>query len=109
MKQTRIEREKRVVEYMVQLYCKKKENNAELCPSCKAVIEYAHSRLDRCRFGEEKPTCKVCPIHCYKPEMKERIREIMRFAGPRIILYHPIIAIRHAVSELLFTPKSKVE
>ncbi|MDY5655574.1 MAG: nitrous oxide-stimulated promoter family protein, partial [Prevotella sp.] len=55
--------------------------------------------LDRCRYGEHKPTCKQCPIHCYRPEMKEKIRGIMRWAGPRMILYHPIAAIRHLLRE----------
>jgi hypothetical protein len=55
------------------------------------------SRLDRCPFGEDKPTCATCPIHCYKPQVRDRIREVMRFAGPRMLWHHPILAIRHVL------------
>ena len=95
----RIEEEKRVVEQMIRMYCRRKEGNEVLCPSCKELLDYAHRRLDRCRYGEEKPTCKKCPIHCYRPEMKERIRAVMRWSGPRMILYHTVDAIKHVLRE----------
>ena len=44
--------------------------------------------------------CRRHEVHCYKPEMKERIRTIMRWAGPRMIIYHPVAAIRHLLREL---------
>lgn len=95
MSNGRIENEKAVVEQMIRLYCRKHERHSELCSSCKELLEYAHMRLDRCRFGEKKPTCKRCPVHCYRRDMKERIKNIMRWSGPRMILYHPLAAIRH--------------
>ena len=103
MARRRIEEEKAVVEQMIRLYCQKSEGHAELCTSCRELLDYAHSRLDRCRYGEDKPTCKKCPIHCYRPEMKERIRTVMRWAGPRMIIYHPLASIRHLLREILFT------
>ena len=96
----RIEEEKAVVEQMIRLYCRKKEGNVELCPSGQELLDYAFKRLDRCRYGAEKPTCKKCPIHCYRPDMKERIKEVMRWSGPRMILYHPTAAILHLIREL---------
>lgn len=96
----RIEEEKAVVEQMIRLYCRKKEGNTLICPDCQKLLDYAHSRLDRCRYGNDKPTCRKCPIHCYRPEMKESIRLVMRWSGPRMILYHPIAAIRHLFREL---------
>ena len=96
----RIEEEKRVVEQMIRLYCRRKEGNHTLCPSCQELLDYAQGRLDRCRYGEAKPTCKVCPIHCYRPAMKERIQAVMRWAGPRMILYHPVAAIKHVLREM---------
>lgn len=99
MARRRIEEEKAVVEQMIRLYCQKSEGHAELCPNCQKLLEYAHSRLDRCRYGNDKPTCKKCPIHCYRPEMKERIRIVMRWSGPRMMLYHPLTAIRHLIRE----------
>ena len=53
MKNSRIEEEKKVVEQMIRLYCQKKEGNGELCQNCHELLDYAHSRLDRCRYGEE--------------------------------------------------------
>ena len=100
MKNCRIEEEKKVVEQMIRLYCHKKEGNGELCQNCHELLDYAHSRLDRCRYGEEKPTCKKCPIHCYRPDMKERVRAVMRWSGPRMMLYHPVAAIKHIYREI---------
>lgn len=90
-----IANEKRVVEKMIRLYCRKKEHNAELCAGCSELLTYACQRLERCRFDDQKPSCKRCPVHCYKPEMRAKIREVMRFSGPRMMLYHPIAAIKH--------------
>ncbi|MCF0196021.1 MAG: nitrous oxide-stimulated promoter family protein [Bacteroidaceae bacterium] len=101
---SRIEREKHVVELMIRLYCTsgkahRKERGGTagpvLCEECQALLDYAHARLSRCRFGEQKPSCRHCTVHCYKPEMREGIRRVMRWSGPRMLLYHPMIAIRH--------------
>ncbi len=92
---TRIEREKHTVELMIRLYCRKAEGNRELCEDCRELLTYACKRLDSCKFGNGKPSCKKCTVHCYKPEMRERIRRVMRYAGPRMMLYHPVAAIRH--------------
>ena len=100
MKNSRIEEEKKVVEQMIRLYCHKKEGNGELCQNCHELLDYAHSRLDRCRYGEGKPTCKKCPVHCYRPDMKERVRAVMRWSGPRMMLYHPVAAIKHIYREM---------
>ncbi len=96
----RIPEEKQVVEQMIRLYCQKKEGNSELCLHCQELLDYALSRVERCRYGQHKPTCKQCPTHCYRPEMKERIRQVMRWAGPRMLYYHPLTAIRHLLREV---------
>ena len=95
MSSKRIAREKEVVSKMIELYCHKKLVLRELSDEYKELMEYAHRRLDGCKYGENKPACKRCPIHCYKPEMREKIRAIMRWAGPRMMIYDPIAAIRH--------------
>lgn len=92
---SRIEEEKHTVEQMIRLYCRLKEGNQTLCAECLALLEYAHKRLDRCKFGDSKSTCRKCPVHCYKPEMKERMKVVMRFSGPRMMWYHPVDAIKH--------------
>ena len=95
MAKGRIDREKRVVGRMIELYCKKRLDLAEVSDEYKELEMYAYKRLDMCKFGDSKPNCKRCPIHCYKPEMREKIRAIMRWTGPRMIIYDPIAAIRH--------------
>ena len=95
----RIESEKKTVGMMVRLYCRRYEGNKKLCQDCSQMLSYAKARLDRCKFGNEKPTCKKCPIHCYKPDMREKMRTLMRWAGPRMMIYHPIEAIKHLIRE----------
>lgn len=97
---TRIEREKVTVRQMVDIYCRKNHKADGLCQDCRELLDYAYARLDHCKFGNEKNTCKVCPIHCYKPQMREKMRQAMRYAGPRMIIYHPVAAIRHLISEM---------
>ena len=91
MKASRIAHEKKTVELMIRLYCRKKEKNTILCASCEELLHYAHARLDRCPFGEEKGACKECKVHCYKPAMRERMRQVM-------LLYAPWQAIRHLLN-----------
>ena len=91
----RIAYEKKTVGLMVELYCRLRERNRALCADCQALIVYAHQRLDRCKFGNEKCRCKVCSVHCYNPKMREKIRAVMRFAGPRMLFYHPITTLRY--------------
>ena len=80
---------------MIELYCKKRLGMSEISEEYKTLVLYAHKRLEMCKFGNDKPNCKRCPIHCYNSEMREKIRAIMRWAGPRMIIYDPIAAIRH--------------
>ncbi len=96
---TEIEREKRTVERMIKLYCRHKEGNRVLCCNCKNLKEYAFARLDNCPFGDNKSSCKKCKVLCYKSDMREKIREVMRYAGPRMLLYYPIDAISHIIKE----------
>ena len=95
MSKTRIEREKETVAMMIRLYCRKRLGIEEMPAEDQELMEYAFRRLDGCKYGEKKLACKHCPTHCYKPAMREKIREVMRWAGPRMMLYSPIAAIRH--------------
>lgn len=89
----------RTITAMVHIYCKAKHGQATLCEPCQAFLHYANEKLDRCPYGQNKPTCNRCPIHCYKQQHREQARNIMRFAGPRMLLRHPILAIRHLRAE----------
>lgn len=94
---TKREREKETVSLMISLYCRKKHGGKKLCPECAALNTYARIRSDRCPFMEQKTFCSNCKVHCYKADMREKIREVMRFSGPRMIFYHPVMAIRHVM------------
>ena len=97
----RIEREKKTIALMIDIYCQKKHGNkkGELCYECKELLEYAHKRLSFCKFGENKSTCSRCPIHCYKKDMKEKVKDVMKFSGPRLIVHNPIELVRHALNK----------
>lgn len=95
---TKREREKATVSEMIALYCKKQHKTKKgLCLECTELNEYARLRSDKCPFMETKTFCSNCKVHCYKPEMREKIREVMRFSGPRMIFTHPVMAIRHVI------------
>jgi predicted amidophosphoribosyltransferase len=92
----RIEREKKTIQSMVEVYCKKHHGpKDDLCQDCEEFLVYAKTRLDKCPFQENKSTCGKCLIHCYKPDMKEKARVIMRYSGPRMLLHHPGLALHH--------------
>ena len=93
----KISKEKETVRRMIQLYCEKKHRGSHdnLCPDCQTLLEYSHQRLEQCQYQENKPTCRACPVHCYRPTMRAEIRRVMRFSGPRLALRAPLDWIRH--------------
>lgn len=90
----RLAREWTTLEAMVRIYCRN-HHLGELCVECAGLLDYARLRLDRCRFGAEKPTCAKCPVHCYQRDRREQVRALMRYAGPRMIWEHPILSLKH--------------
>lgn len=97
----RRDREFKTIATMVQLYCRfhHRTERGRLCRDCGALHDYARRRLERCVFGEDKPTCANCTVHCYKAAMRERVRAVMRWAGPRMLWRHPIMTVRHLIAE----------
>ena len=92
----RLAREWKTMSAMVRIYCRNHHHPAEgLCDECRQFLDYAGVRLERCRFGEEKPTCANCPVHCYQRDRREQARVVMRYAGPRMIWEHPLMSLRH--------------
>lgn len=91
------EKEMRVVTLMIKKYCKGNHGTKKgvLCPECTELLNYVEFRRRKCPFDKNKPFCSNCKIHCYKPEMREKIRKVMRYSGPRIVLDHPILATMH--------------
>ncbi|MDR1762237.1 MAG: nitrous oxide-stimulated promoter family protein [Bacteroidales bacterium] len=89
-----IEKEKQTVSKMIRLYCRlQHKQRTTICADCSTLEVYAHERLARCSFGENKPVCKTCLVHCYKLEYREKIKTVMRFSGPRMLLFHPVDAV----------------
>jgi hypothetical protein len=86
---------------MVQMYCRGQAHAgaAPLCTDCGRLLAYAGRRLERCVFGDAKPNCADCAVHCYRADMRTRIRTVMRWAGPRMLLRHPIHTITHMLAE----------
>ena len=92
----RIAREKITIEKMILLYCRAKHHSGDaLCDDCRTLLDYARQRLNCCRFGEQKPVCGDCTVHCYRPDLRARVIDIMRFAGPRMMFRHPWLAVLH--------------
>ena len=92
----RLARELATIRAMVGIHCRDvHRTRAGLCGECQTLMDYATRRVDRCVFGENKPTCAQCKVHCYNTEMRERVRAVMRYAGPRMLLRHPILTIAH--------------
>ena len=92
----RLDRERRTVAAMVAMYCRDHHGvEGGLCDECRELEGYAGYRLDKCPYGEGKPTCVACPIHCYGPEQRERVQRVMRYSGPRMMRRHPLLAVFH--------------
>lgn len=102
----RIAHEKEVIRKMITIYCRRKHvlegatPPGKLCRDCSVLLQYAYQRLERCPKGEHKNSCRKCEIHCYSPVMKMKIRDVMRYVGPRMIYISPVVAVRHLISEL---------
>jgi hypothetical protein len=95
-----------LVELMISIWChghnhiEGRVGDGQLCPECQELMDYARERIHRCPRLCEKTFCSTCPVHCYRPAMRERIREVMRYSGPRMLKYRPIPALKHALNTL---------
>ena len=93
-----MDREKRTIEVMVGMYCASRHKVEKgLCEKCVELIDYASMRLDKCPFGEKKPACAKCAIHCYSQPMRAMVSAVMKYAGPRMISRHPILTLLHGI------------
>ena len=94
----RLQREKITINAMLRIYCRDHHGTkGELCGECAGLMAYAEKRLLRCPFAGDKPTCAKCPVHCYKPDKRQQVRQVMRYAGPRMLLRHPVLTFWHVV------------
>lgn len=102
--QPRLARELKTIDAMLRIYCRDHHGAVlssephgvrPMCADCAVLLTYAEKRLAGCPYGEEKPTCANCRIHCYGPVQREQVRQVMRHAGPRMLLRHPYLALEH--------------
>lgn len=93
----RIAREKATIELMIKYYCKRQRHAdlEPLCQECEKLLDYSLMRLDKCKYQDNKPSCRKCTIHCFRPEMREKIAEVMKYSGPRMLFVHPVLALEH--------------
>ena len=98
LRHLRLARELETLSAMIAIHCHDLHGSVdELCEDCAALMAYATRRLDRCVFGDAKPTCANCTVHCYTAVKREEVRTVMRYAGPRMVWRHPVLAIRHVL------------
>lgn len=100
-------REMRTVSQMIALHCRMRHGagaagptetaycGEAVCPACAELDAFAVRRTELCPRMAEKSSCSTCKTHCYPAARQEQIRAVMRDAGPRMLLHHPIAAIRH--------------
>jgi hypothetical protein len=98
----RLQREHRTMAAMVGIWCRDHHGPgaATPCAECRQFLDYAERRLEKCPYGEAKPTCAKCPIHCYKPVQRQHAKEVMRYAGPRMTYRHPWLSLLHVLDKL---------
>lgn len=100
-----MKREEETISIMIHMYCKSEHDQEFLCEECRKLKEYTHFRISKCPFQEKKPACQNCIIHCYKPGMKEYVKEVMKKSGPKMIFKHPYLAVLHIIDTLKKAPK----
>ncbi|MBE7128006.1 nitrous oxide-stimulated promoter family protein [Bacillus mycoides] len=100
----RIEREEKTISIMIDMYCKNEHKQDTICEKCQRLKDYAYFRLSKCPFQEKKPACQNCKIHCYKPDMKGLVKDVMKMSGPKMLLKHPYFAFMHAVDIMKKSP-----
>lgn len=97
MAKRKLQKERKTIAAMLRIYCSAHHGSSDntLCSICENLFDYAQQRLDKCPFGESKGACSKCRIHCYKPDMRKQVTEVMRYSGPKMLKKHPLLAIDH--------------
>ena len=92
-----LEREKLTIRHMIGIHCRGHRHSASgFCADCSAILRYAYDRIEMCPFnGSAKPACGLCRTNCFTADMYRQFAQIMRYAGPRMMLYHPYLTMVH--------------
>lgn len=107
MRGKRVQREIKTINKMIKLYENSHPASIEQPNLYQDLYTYAVKRLDKCRYGENKPACKQCPVHCYQPKMREQMKRIMHW-WIKMIIFHPILAIKHLIDDKKPVPELPV-
>jgi hypothetical protein len=100
MSSSRIRREQRTIEAMLHIWCRDRHGSTgQLCAECTGLLDYARRRLDTCPFQDAKPACNHCAVHCYSAVMRKRVKQVMRYSGPRMVLRHPVLSLFHLLDK----------
>lgn len=98
-------KEQKIVQKMIEIYCKKKHKKDSLCESCNDLLQYTIKRSERCPFIETKTFCKSCKVHCYNEEMRHKIKEVMKFSGKYLLFYSPKEVFLHIIDSIRYKMK----
>lgn len=91
--------EQETIKVMIEIYCrgKHKTKKGELCEECEQLRRYCNERINKCPFMETKTFCSNCKVHCYKKDMRAKVKEVMRYSGPRMMFHNPIMVFKHVI------------
>lgn len=92
-----------IISEMIDLYAKTHHEN------CDDLKQYAIQRTSLCPFIETKTFCSTCKVHCYKAEYRQKIKEVMRYSGPRLIFSHPVLVLKHGFITITQKLKGKTK
>lgn len=96
MTNSHLEKDRATLEAMGRIFCKAHhpgpKDASGLCVSCRGTVDVSLAHTESCPHGHVG-NCQDCATHCQRGENRERIREIMRFAAPRMAFCHPLMAI----------------
>jgi hypothetical protein len=99
----RMARERATIRRMVEVYCQGLHTSQVVpCLDCEGLLEYSLERISNCPYASGKPVCTSCPIHCYARNMRDEIRQVMKYAGPRMLFRHPVLTIRHLLDRIFW-------
>lgn len=101
LSKNRLAREEKTFRNMADIYCRNHHGPVDrLCNRCEELVRYVIETVATCPYGDEKPVCGKCTTHCYDQSAREEVRKVMAFAGPRMLMLHPVLAIRHCMDAM---------
>lgn len=84
------------------VYCNANHETTDgkLCPKCTALLTTVMLKIQRCPYGIGKPICDRCETPCFGEKPTNEFREIMKSGQKKMLLSHPLMAVRHKLAGL---------